>query len=82
MPEKMLLTPMSEKKIRGNPAYQERQQQRRHHLQKKFALRRTFELGKLVEKAGLHNEDLAVVYALFLEAKEKLRDRKSSNVTI
>jgi hypothetical protein len=68
-----------EKTLRGNSLYQQRQQQRRHHLEKKWALRKTFELGKLIEKVGLHEEDLTVIGGLLLEAKEKLQSAEAEN---
>ncbi len=46
-----------DKSSRGNLAYQERQKQRRNYLEKKRALRRTFEFGKLMEKVGFPFKD-------------------------
>ena len=59
-------------KIRGNLAYQQRQQIRKSHLEKKQKLRTIFEMGKVVEKAGFTLEDLDVVYAVLVEAKNLL----------
>ncbi len=64
-----------EKTLRGNSFYQKRQQQRRTHVEKKRALRKTFELGKLVEKVGLQDEDRAVIYECLLSAKKTLQQR-------
>jgi len=63
----------SDKKICGNPVYQQRQQRRQNYLEKKRALRKLFELGKLVEQAGLQEVNPAVFYKILLEAKEKLQ---------
>lgn len=68
------------KKIRGNLAYQQRQKQRQNYLEKKRALRRTFELGKLLKKAGFENEELTVIYRLLLETKEKLLCEKAETI--
>jgi hypothetical protein len=59
-------------KTRGNLAYQKRQQIRRHHLERKQALRKIFEMGKVVEKSGFGLEDLNVVYSILVAAREKL----------
>jgi|GEM_PF-5018369 len=70
----MSVIPMQKEKIlRGNFAYQQRQQRRQNYLEKKRALRKTFELGKLVEKAGLQDEDQAVIYEYLLSAKKTLQ---------
>ncbi len=62
----------SSQKTRSNLAYQQRQQIRRHHLERKQALRKIFEMGKVVEKAGFGLEDLNVVYGILVEARKKL----------
>ena len=70
----------SDKKIRGNLVYQQRQQRRRSYLEKKQLLRRTFELGKLIEKVGFKGEEMMVIYGLLLEAKEKLSSQEAKTI--
>lgn len=70
----------SNKKIRGNLVYQQRQQRRRSYLEKKQSLRRIFELGKLIEKAGFEGEEMMVIYGLLLEAKEKLSSQEAQTI--
>ena len=59
-------------KNRSSLAYQQRQKIRRHHLEKKQALRRIFEMGKVVEKAGFRFEELDIVYDILVEARKKI----------
>ncbi len=65
-------------KTRGNSAYQQRQQIRRHHLERKQALRKIFEMGKIVERVGFGLEDLDVVYRILIAAREKLEDQNQA----
>ena len=57
-------------KIRGNLAYKERQQIRKSYLERKQKLRRIFEMGKVVEKAGFEFEDLDAIYRILVEARK------------
>lgn len=59
-------------KNRGKLAYQQRQKIRRRHLERKQALRRIFEMGKVVEKAGFQLEDLNILYEILVETRKKL----------
>ena len=59
-----------EKPPRENLAYQQRQ----HYLEKKRRLRKTFELGKLIEQA--------VLYKFLLEMKEKLQSPEAENINV
>lgn len=71
---------MAAQKIRGNLAYQQRQAMRQGYLEKKRALRKIFQIGKLVEKVGFANEDMTVMYGLLLEAKEKLLSAETEHI--
>jgi hypothetical protein len=70
----------SSQKIRGNLAYQQHQQIRRHHLERKQTLRKLFEMGKVVEKAGFGLEELNVIYGILVEAKEKQKIQETKNI--
>jgi len=58
-------------KSRGNLAYQQRQKIRRSYLERKQNLRKIFEMGKVVEKAGFDVEDLDSVYKILIAARKK-----------
>lgn len=68
-----------DKKLRGNLAYQQRQQMRRSYLEKKQAMRQVFQLGQLVKQVGFDDEDLSVICGVLLEAKETLQGREAEN---
>lgn len=65
------MSSISSKKVRGNLAYQQRQKIRQNYIEKKQALRRVFEIVKVVEKAGFNLEDVDVVYKILVAAREK-----------
>ena len=66
--------------LRGNLAYQQRQQRRQDYINKKRITRQTFQMGRILQAISFEGEDLAVIYGLLLEAKAQLQSFEADTI--